>query len=784
MGVSQRIHDAFHHLRDGWLSSRRLNRLFPWTVLLLGLIITLFLWRYTQRQVAHDLETEFHATVEEVVRDIRLRMATNKLVLHGLQGLFSSSSSVSPQAFHTYVQTLDLKTRYPDIQALGFILATPAALPPGRGRSQNGASWQHYTICPARPPRAASDTSCHPCIAEDLPNSPALREAMDGARQHHRVVLSGKFPLKPPDGQTASAAFALVLPLPPPQGQGPSTQMAGWVYAQFCAHELGRRLSAGHKKKIAWSLYDGEGISASALLVASHPLTDTAHHHPLWRTTQTIHIANHTWTLTATSLPQFDQRVNRALPWFILVSGAGVSLLLAGFMYLLTQGHRRALELARDMNQALIKSEYRWKFALEGAGQSVWDWNLSTGYMFQSNRLKQDMLGYPEEAYPDDFAFWKQLLHPEDAPVILQALDDYRDGKTKDFVVEGRMRCKNGAWKWILMRGMIVSRDSIGHPLRMIGTHTDIDERHQNDESLRLSSAVLETMVEAVFITDATNNILSVNPSFTKITGFLPEDVIGKKMTVLAAGPDTEEKMQTMQGFLEQDGSFAGELTHRRKTGELYVAWLSISTVRNHLGEMTNRVAVFSDISERKANEERMQYLAHFDPLTDLPNRALFADRLRQALAICRRSQERLAVLFVDLDKFKPVNDTLGHAIGDLLLKEVAFRLLDNIRESDSAARLGGDEFVIVLTAVETEQDAILVAEKILASINKPYLLDGHTVTISCSIGIAIYPNHGHTDQELLSHADEAMYFSKHGGGSAVATYSQLQRDAKPASSL
>ena len=794
MSFPKRIQTSLNRLSAGWPSSRLFNRLFPWTVLCLGLVITMLLWKNARRQLDHDLASEFRATVEEVVRDIELHMETNKLLLHGLQGLFSSSSRVSRHEFHTYIQTLHLKTRYPGIQSLGFALIVPkhklkahvaAMRAEGVPHYHIHANTEHPIVAATIYVEPVSETRQH-ALGVDMYANPVLRDAMEQARSKHKVILSRIFTKKTMADGKIVPEFAIFLPIyqhfgrPYDPGKRPTDQVVGWVYAQFRADEFADFLSTAHKRKIQWSIYDGKTIEAATHLASSHT-TSSPHQRAVLHVTHPMHIAEHIWTLEATSLPQMEKRFDSVLPWLVLLGGTGISILLSWLMHLLAHGRTRALEVAQAMNQELIKSEYRWKFALEGAGESVWDWNITTGYMFQSRRLKEDILGYREDEYPDTFAFWKQLIHPEDILLVTQALNNYFENDAKDFIVETRMQCRDGTWKWILMRGMIVSRDSIGRPLRMIGTHADITERHKNDESLRMASTVLDTMIEAVFITDAQHNILSVNSSFTKITGFLPEDIVGKQMVALATDPDMAEKMETIQNTLTQTGSFAGEFTHRRKTGELYVAWLSINSVRNHLGDVTNRVVVFSDISERKANEERMQYLAHFDPLTDLPNRSLFTDRLRQGLAICRRSQERLAVLFVDLDKFKPVNDTLGHAVGDLLLKEVAFRLLDNIRESDSAARLGGDEFVVVLTAIETELDAVMVAEKILSAINKPYLLDGHTVNISCSIGIAIYPNHGYTDHELLSHADEAMYFSKHGGGSAVATYDQFLAATPPA---
>lgn len=293
----------------------------------------------------------------------------------------------------------------------------------------------------------------------------------------------------------------------------------------------------------------------------------------------------------------------------------------------------------------------------------------------------------------------------------------------------------------------------------------------EHTEELRLAATVFGTVAEAVMVTDADNRVVAVNPSFTRITGYSPDEVIGRSPHMLASGTHPPEFYRELWEKLVATGAWEGEIRNRRKDGEIYVEWLSISRVCDESGRVTHHVAVFSDISERKAAEEHIQHLAHYDVLTDLPNRALFSDRLRQALVKAKRDKTHLALMFLDLDKFKLVNDTLGHDVGDLLLQEVAKRLRDCIRESDSAARIGGDEFVILLPVIEVEQDAMRVAEKIRLALNQPFALAGHSLHISTSIGIAVYPEHGSDETELSRNADTAMYYSKEGGRNNVKLY-------------
>ncbi|OIN94413.1 MAG: hypothetical protein AUJ20_00770 [Comamonadaceae bacterium CG1_02_60_18] len=431
-----------------------------------------------------------------------------------------------------------------------------------------------------------------------------------------------------------------------------------------------------------------------------------------------------------------------------------------------------AQSAARQRAQAaLAESEERWKFALEGAGDGVWDRNLQTGEVVFSKRYKS-LYGFADEELEDRTEPWDARVHPDDLPQVIADREAYFRGATSTYVSERRMHCKDGSWKWILSRGMVVSRDAKGNPLRMIGTHSDITERHEHEQALQLSSTVLHTMDEAVTVTDASNTIISVNPAFTVITGYSEDEAIGKTPSLLASGTHDDAFYQAMWNSINTQNGWHGEIRNRRKSGQLYVEWLSIKRVCDAQGVLTNYVAVFSDISERKASEERMHHLAHYDVLTELPNRALLGDRLAQALAVAQREQQHLVLMFIDLDKFKPVNDELGHPVGDLLLQAVAERLQQCVlRDSDTVARIGGDEFVVMLLDVASMQDAMVVANKIRHALEQPFDLGAHTVSISSSLGIAMYPEHGGSEADLLKNADTAMYHAKEAGRNQVQVF-------------
>lgn len=299
----------------------------------------------------------------------------------------------------------------------------------------------------------------------------------------------------------------------------------------------------------------------------------------------------------------------------------------------------------------------------------------------------------------------------------------------------------------------------------------ELTERKQAEVGMRLAETVFDAVDVAVLVTDANNRIVKVNPAFSVITGYAPEETIGHTTQMLSSGAHPPEFYHKMWATLKASGSWQGEISNRKKNGEFYTEWLDINEVRDSAGNVTNYVALFSDISERKAAEEHMHILAHYDSLTGLPNRTLLADRMQQAIAAAKREKSHMALLFIDLDKFKPINDALGHHIGDLMLKEVAKRILQCLRESDSAARIGGDEFIVLLPFIEVEADALAVAEKIRNTLNLSFEIEGRSLNISSSIGVAIYPEHGSDEKTLLKNADTAMYFAKEKGRNTVRVF-------------
>ena len=539
----------------------------------------------------------------------------------------------------------------------------------------------------------------------------------------------------------------------------------------------------------------------------------------------------------------------------------------------------------KQAEAALIASEERWKFAIEGAGDGLWDWDIHTGKAFYSVRYKT-MLGFAEDEIGDTADEWSKRIHPEDAPGVYAGLQPYIEGKPGSAAVEFRMLCKDGHWMWTLGRGMVVQRDANGKATRMIGTNSDITERRrvEKDRSeqnqflqnilataldgywlvdmqgklldvnnaacsmlgytqqealclkvsdidvedsqqvidsrirhmqvhggdlfesrhrrkdgsiinvevsirylalksafsvfirditqrklaeakLHLAASVFGHAREGITITDAHGTIIDINETFTRITGYSREDAVGRNPRILSSGRQDKAFYKAMWNALIVQGHWAGEIWNRHKNGELYAALLTISVVHDEQGNTQQYVALFSDITGIKEHQRQLEHIAHFDALTNLPNRLLLADRLQQAMMQAQRRGNQVAVAYLDLDGFKNVNDRHGHDVGDKLLIHLASAMKDTLREGDTLARLGGDEFVAVLIDLDGIESCVPMLTRLLEAAAMPAQIGDFVLTGSASIGVTFYPQAFDIEaDQLLRQADQAMYQAKLSG--------------------
>ena len=459
-------------------------------------------------------------------------------------------------------------------------------------------------------------------------------------------------------------------------------------------------------------------------------------------------------------------------PWWatrlmFALYGALALLLIERLRYLYT--HRRRAELAH--NRALAERESRLRLALWGSGDEFWDWDL------RRNEIRMtgggDLMGTAPNDHPRPANVWiDEHVHEDDRAVVAERLGDHLHGLHGQFESEHRVRKPGGGWSWVFVRGKIVDRDASGKPMRLSGTVRDVTASRAAERERRIAAEVIDSMTEAVCVTDLEFRFISANRAFTRMTGFEQQAVIGQSAELLNSAKHPADHYRSMREAFVRDGHWRGELWQRRKDGEEFLCWLEISVVHDAIGERTHYVGVMSDITDRKRAEQELRYLANYDTMTGLPNRALLSERLGQAILRGRHSGRRVAVLFLDLDRFKHVNDSMGHAAGDRMLRAAGARLRACIAPTDTVARLGGDEFTVVLENLASVGQAEDVAQKLLDAFVVPLHLDsGEDVVISPSIGISLFPDHGQDPGELLKSSDTAMYQAKDRGRNMYMVY-------------
>lgn len=407
--------------------------------------------------------------------------------------------------------------------------------------------------------------------------------------------------------------------------------------------------------------------------------------------------------------------------------------------------------------------EERFKMALWATGERYWDFHIASGTLHR-------LIVHPvdrslHDQVPVDKVDLDSVIHPDDLPQVTERMQRYVDGETEMYLSEHRIRDNQGRWIWVRARGRAVERTADGRVVRVAGTALDITESRHVERERQIAGQVLRSMNEAVTVFDRQFHFVSVNPAFTRMTGYSDDEVLGGGAELLDSSQHDPAFYRHTRDTLVRQGRFSGEMWQRRKDGEEFLCSIESSVVLGTSDEHQLYVSVLSDITQQKRAEQELRYLANFDTLTNLPNRALLAERLSRAIVRARREDNRIAVLFLDLDRFKDINDSLGHAAGDRILRAAAVRLQQTVGQHHTVARLGGDEFTIVLENLDAPEDADKVAREIIMSFEAPLILDDRQeVAISPSIGISLYPDHAQLPTELLKQADTAMYQAKAAG--------------------
>ncbi len=429
-------------------------------------------------------------------------------------------------------------------------------------------------------------------------------------------------------------------------------------------------------------------------------------------------------------------------------------------------GSGRFVAIVRDITDRkhteaeLQKSEASLAKAQEVAHLGNWDLNIATNKFMWSNEIFR-ILGLAPQEFEPTYETFIKAIHPDDRDFVKKSVNEaLYEGK--QYSIEHRIIRPDGTERMVFEHGEVFC-DQTGKAVRMVGVVQDITERKHTEDRLELATKVFENAIEGVVITDTDANILSVNPAFTDITGYSAHEVAGQNPSILKSNRHDNAFFKSMWNSLLSKGFWQGEIWNRRKNGEAYLGSMTITAIKDEHDRTTRYVSVFHDITELRRSEELIKFQENHDALTGLPNRSLFEDRLTQALTFSKHSGNSLAVVFLGLDRFKNINDTLGHAIGDKLLQAVAERLQECIWQGDTVSRWGGDMFAFLLQNV-TPDGAIKAAQKIIQSIYEPFILNDNEIYITASVGLTLYPTDGEEADKLVKNADTAMYRAKEQG--------------------
>jgi diguanylate cyclase (GGDEF)-like protein/PAS domain S-box-containing protein len=457
-----------------------------------------------------------------------------------------------------------------------------------------------------------------------------------------------------------------------------------------------------------------------------------------------------------------------------LQTAKGVAFVLATSALLFFSA-RYQLRKRRQQEDELRRSGERLSLALDGANDGLWDWDLQTEALYLSPRSRE-ILCLSDDAPANMQTLWLNQLSDLDQQITRSALLSHLRGETNRVDLTCRLRLTTGAYCWVQTGGRAV-RDAQGQAVRLTGVLRDVTEQVEREQRLRQAGAMFNCTSEGMLICDVDQNIIDVNKAFCEITGYRPEEVIGRQPVLLASGRHDKAFYKHMWQQIKATGRWSGEIWNRRKDGEVYPQWQNIIAVNDHLGHLTHYVAVFADMSLIKRSQEEIDYLAHHDPLTKLPNRLLVTERLTTAVSRARRQQQRLGLVFVDLDRFKGVNDSLGHSLGDQLLLTAARRMEHLCEEGDTLGRLGGDEFVILVERRAAVEELSRLAERIQHALSAPFQLEGQLVHMTASLGLSLFPDDGQDGADLLKNADSAVTLAKQRGRNNYAFYTQALTD-------
>lgn len=744
--------------------------------------ITSAYWYREQDERNSKRQQAFDDSASQIANIINQRLTRFQLALLGVKGLVEGSGFVDSEEFRDYINAIDMQKNLSGFQGMAIAFYVPHDAKKRHLAEMHQRGVVNYAIKPSGnreeyfpisliEPYSGSNLNA---IGFDLSSNPLIKPFLLQARDTGLMVLTQKVTLIQDAGTQIPAAVMYVpiynnmMPLNTVEERRKA--ILAWVSGPFRISDLVASVGNQLDKDIDIEIYDGNVMSAETRLYGNGAQHDSL------QTLRSIDVGGRQWTFAMYALPEFDARFAQGVQPQIVAGGVIISFLLGLMFWLLGTGRARAEALALEMTQELRATKADLECTLNAMPDIMFELDLSGRY-YQLHTSQESLL-----AASANHILGKKIsevLPPAAAETCLSALQEANEtgmsfGKQVEIPVGQEMR-------WFELS--VARKDSgVTDSPRFVMISRDITERLHANSQLRIAAIAFESQ-EGMMVTDACSKILRVNQSFTHITGYSAEEVVGQYPNILNSGRQDQHFYASMWDDVNHHGSWSGEVWNRRKSGEVYPEHLTITAVKDSAGNVTNYVATMVDITESKAALDEINTLAFYDPLTHLPNRRLLMDRLKQVLASSARSNQKGALLFLDLDHFKTLNDTLGHDTGDLLLRQVAERLISCVRDGDTIARLGGDEFVILLEGLGDESLVAAsrveaIAYKILQLLSQTYQLGSHQCHSTISIGAVLFGEHHTEIDDLLKQADIAMYEAKSAGRNTLRFFDPKMQSA------
>lgn len=769
------ISDAIGTPHSGWVNFRKESMFARYRqITLIAVAVTIFMmgltlayWYKEHNQAADKRRQAFNESANQILNNINLRLLRYELLLRGVKGFYESSDLVTGTEYHDYFNALQMRETVPGFQAAAIALYVPHAKKAQYLAQAQSRGYAALEIQPAGNRSAyAPITLIEPhtgdnlkAMGYDLFSNPKTKFALDEARDHGKAALTSKLVLVQDAGKDIPAVvmyvpiYDITKPLNTVEDRRAAIQ--GWVSGPFRLKDFVASMLVQLENDLALEIRQGDEL----LYRDDKAYTDLS-------TTRYLHIGGKRWDISVHSLPAFDARFSASKLDFLVIGGLLLSVLFGWLIWLLGSSRERAVMLAQNMTKELRQTKSDLECTLNAIPDLLFELDSEGRYL--SYHTKNISL----LAVPNGQLIGKKMsevLPREAADICMEALHEaalngMSSGQEIALPFGDEIR-------WFEL-SVAKRDDSTFENPHFVMISRDITDKKIASNQLSIAAIAFESQ-EAMFVTSADNLILRVNRAYSTITGYSAEEAVGRSPSMLKSGRHDKHFYASMWHSINHNGSWMGEIWNRRKNREQFPCQLSITAVKDAQGLVTNYVATMIDISFSKAASDEIKTLAFYDPLTRLPNRRLLLDRLKQALASCTRSHNSGALLFLDIDHFKNINDTLGHDIGDVFLQEVAHRISQSVRAGDTVARLGGDEYVVLLEGLAADSltaaaDVEAYGYKILKALSETYYLGTHQCRSSVSIGAVLFDKHKESIDELLKQADIAMYEAKNAGRNAL----------------